>query len=930
MTKPLAYTDIRASLDKFVLRWQDAGGERGESQPFWIDLLGCFGIEQRRVTVFEKDAKRASTGEKGWIDVFWPGLMIGEQKSAGKSLAAAEAQALDYLSGGSISKHEFPRFVVTCNFENFRVTDLEAPAGHQETVEFKLSELPEHVMDLGFLAGYETVSKKAERDASIDASRVMARLFTAMVGDEVDEPVGDEAVDDSDERTQHASVFLTRLLFLLYGDDAGLWRPDLFYEFVLNHTSEDGSDLGGQLATLFDVLNMPDNRRRKIPDEFAVFPYVNGSLFKDRVPIEFFDRELREALLDACRFRWTRISPAVFGSMFQLVKSKAARRESGEHYTSERNILKTLTPLFLDGLKAEAHRLIHAKSTSVKSLRDFRDRLAEITFLDPACGCGNFLVVAYRELRTIETAIIVEIRNREHQIGSALDATWETKLTIDQFHGFELHWWPAKIAETAMFLVDHQANRELAAAIGQAPDRLPITITAHIHHVNALRVHWDDLIPMSKGPTYVFGNPPFAGHDKRTAEQAADLTHAWGGQRVGHLDFVTAWYVKTLEWLANRVGEWALVATNSVSQGRQPPTLHKRIQDEHWRIKFAHRTFEWDSDAPGKANVHCVITGYTRDFQTKARLFDYGSVKSEPIEVPVSRLNAYLVDGPDVLVTERSTPISPTLDPINFGSMPNDGGHLLVDPDEYELVANDPIAAKYLRPVRGSKEVLNGLSRWCLWLVDASPTEIQASAVLRNRVEKVRQYRLASSRQTTKELATTPHLFAERRQPLTDYLCLPKLATNARNYYVATRLDANTIATDLVFTTQDSTGLMFALASSSMHYTWLRTVGGRYKSDPRFTARPVWNTFPVPELGETTRKTIIEAGQAVVAARARHCNWTLAETYSPLATDPAVVKAHDVLDGLVDRVFGASRRLTSEKARLELLLAAYVKLAARE
>lgn len=936
MSKPLTHTDIRANLAKFVVEWESSAGyEKGDSQSFWTELLACFGIERRRVAVFERDAERATTGNRGFIDVFWPGVMIGEQKSAGKSLVDAEQQAVDYLSGGSISAHEFPRHVVTSDFRRFRVTDLEAAAGSAATVEFELADLADHAGTLAFLAGYETITKTEEKDASIDASKIMARLFTAMVGEDVDLGVGEEApadADDEDERTERASVFLTRLLFLLYGDDAGLWRADLFYEFVLNHTAVDGSDLGGQLATLFDVLNTPENRRRNVPAEFAVFPYVNGSLYGDRVPVEFFDREGREALLDACRFRWTRISPAVFGAMFQLVKSKEARREAGEHYTSEKNILKTLDPLFLDDLRAEAGRLIRAKSTTVKALRAFRDRLSTMTFLDPACGCGNFLVVAYRELRSIETDIIVAIRTREGQQGAALDATWETKVTIDQFHGFEINWWPAKIAETAMFLVDHHANRELAAAIGQAPDRLPITITAHIHHVNALRSEWAQLVPASAGPAYVFGNPPFLGHATRTPEQSQELRDVWGGTTdISRLDYVTGWHALTLDYMESRPGAWGYVTTNSITQGDQVPRLFGPIFEGRWRIKYAHRTFAWDSEAPGKAAVHCVIVGFTRDLDARPRLFDYSTPHSEPVEQTVEqRINAYLVDGPNVLVAKTNTPISAEIRPATFGNMARDDGNLLVEVDEYEKVIADPYAAKYVRPFRGSRELLHGLDRWCLWMVDLDPADVTRSPELRKRLEAVREFRSKSSASSTRDMAATPHLFGQRSHQDIDYLCIPRHVSATRRYFIAARYDRHIISGDANFVIPDPDGSLFALLSSSMFITWQRTTGGRIKSDLRFASTLTWNTFPVPSLDAATRAQIIKAGQDVLDARALHPERTLADAYNPLAMDPTLVKMHDALDRVVDKAFGATRKLTSEKQRLELLFASYARLTSSE
>ena len=943
MTSTLPATIDRATvhrnLDEFKAFWLNRitdWRERGETatekkyaQQFWSELFSCFGINASRMDLFEQDAHRSSTGGSGYIDLFWPGVVIGEAKSLGVDLDLAHAQARDYLTGGSVNDFELPRYILCSNFETLRLSKLGDPETRFDLT-FPLDEITDHLDQLRFLAGYEAVTKEEEEEASIQASKLMAKLFTAMAGDEVDEAVGDEAPTDpeqEDQRTQQTSMYLTRLLFLLFGDDAGLWEQDLFYRFVLEHTTAE--NLGPQLNSLFEVLNTPENRRQRVPEHLAKFPYVNGSIFADTMRTEYFDPAMRDALLDACRFHWSHISPAVFGSMFQLVKSREARRNDGEHYTSEKNILKTIEPLFLDELRAEATRLISASSTPVKKLRDFRDSLADMVFVDPACGAGNFLVVAYRELRKIETDVIVAIRKREGQTGMALDVTWEQKLSIGQFYGFELNWWPAKIAETAMFLVDHQANRELADAIGAAPDRLPIRITAHIIHGNALHLDWNAVLPRVS-MTYVFGNPPFIGHANKTQEQRADLKQAWGSDHSGLLDYVTAWHAKAKDLLAKRLGEFAYVTTNSIVQGQSVPPLFEPLIRENWRVKFAHRTFSWDSEAPGKAAVHCVIVGFTQDRGTKQRLWDYSGLKGHPVVVPVERgINAYLVDGPNILVHSATTPLSPELNPCSFGSMTL-GKHLIVEKGDYAEVAADPIAAKYLRPFRGSRELVRGTDRWCLWMADDDfdPVDIRRSPVLRERIEANRVFRSESSPTGDAfKYKSTPHLFRPNKsRPTGDYLCIPSVVSENRPYFTAAHLPATTITSNLAFTVEDLDGLQFALVSSSMFITWQRTVGGRLKSDLRFSKDITWNTFPLPGLDEKSREKIIKSGQGVLAAREIHPKRSLVDHYNPLAMDPALVKAHDALDREVDKVFGAPRKLTTERQRQELLFANYARM----
>ena len=668
--------------------------------------------------------------------------------------------------------------MLVVDFETFHLTRLGTSQDRFHHV-FPLAELADHVDELLFLAGMETVTKAEEEDASIKASTLMASLYTAMLGEDADEGVGEAAPVDpegEDEAVQRTSIWLTRLLFLLFGDDAGLWEADLFYRFVLTETTP--ATLGPQLRSLFDVLNTPEPKRpRNIPDLMGRLPYVNGSLFEDPLPPEFFNDSMRDALLDACRFQWTRISPAVFGAMFQLVKSKEARRAAGEHYTSETNILKVIEPLFLDDLRAHARRLLTNKTTTLKALRSFRDSLATMTFLDPACGCGNFLVVAYRELRAIETDVIARIREMEGQSTGSLDASLEQKLSIGQFHGFEISWWPAKIAETAMFLVDHQANRALAARVGEAPERLPITITAHITHADALEINWTDTLAASEkskpAATYVFGNPPFLGHATRTEEQKEQLVRAWGGAKISRLDYVTAWHAKTLKLMVRRQGEWAFVTTNSITQGDQTARLFGPIFDAGWHIKFAHRTFAWNSEAPGQAAVHCVIVGFTRDADTKRHLWDYPDPKGEPVEQSLSHgINAYLIDGPNALIEKRTKPLSRVLSMPSFGSMPRDDGNLIVEPEDYATVMADPIAAKYVHSYVGARELVRGENRWCLWLEGLTDAERRQSPVLSKRIAAVQAFREKSTASSTRDYPY-PHLFVQMAKQDTDYVLHP-------------------------------------------------------------------------------------------------------------------------------------------------------------
>lgn len=911
------------------------GEEQQSAQRFWIDLFRCFGIRSERVNLFERNVKRSSTGGRGRIDLFYPGVVIGEAKRPGVDLAVAYDQVLDYLNGGDVLNTEWPRYILLTNFETFRLIRL-GDAELAFDTEFPLTELASNVDSLKFLAGYQTVSKAEQAEASILASKLMADLFTSMVGDDVDEGVADETaieMKDEDLAVQETSMYLTRILFLLFGDDSGLWERDLFTRFVEESTTPE--TLGSQLNALFDVLNTPENRRARVPESMARFPYVNGDLFAENMRTKYFDAGMRDALLRACRFDWSNISPAIFGSLFQLVKSKEARRADGEHYTSETNILKTIGPLFLDELRAEADRLIRNKSTRVSELAAFRDSLADNVYCDPACGSGNFLIVAYRELRRIETDIIVEIRRRSGDIQFVVDVALEQKLSISQFYGIELGWWPARIAEIAMFLVDHQANQELVDRVGQAPARLPIKVAAHIRHANALQTDWRLFLPLPKGKTYIFGNPPFIGHQTKTPQQRDELKVVWGKDFDGYLDYVTGWHAQAMHLFEDqRPGEFAFVTTNSITQGQPVPGLFGPLYREGWLIKFAHRTFQWDSEAPGKAAVHCVIVGFTRDRNVKQHLWDYPDVRGEAVAQKVEQgINAYLVDGPFLLVETRRSPLSPMLPTAHFGTMPL-GGSLIVEVNEYDEVVADPIAAKYLRPFRGSRELVRGLDRWCLWMADDDfdPSDIARSDVLQSRVKQNKEFRERSKPTgDAYKFRSTPHLMRPNKErPLADYLLIPSVVSETRPFFTAQQVTGDVIASNLAFTVEDPTGLSFALISSSMFITWQRTVGGRMKSDLRFSSTLTWNTFPVPELSDEQRQRIIDAGRRVLDARNLHPERSLADHYNPLAMDPALLDAHKILDREVDKAFGASKRLQNERQRQELLFSNYARLVEEE
>ncbi|WGW12424.1 class I SAM-dependent DNA methyltransferase [Saxibacter everestensis] len=747
------------------------------------------------------------------------------------------------------------------------------------------------------------------------ASKLMARMYAAI----------EKAYPKSFDlkiRDHQISVTLARILFLMFGDDTGMWERDTFRDFVDEYTAPDGSDLGEHLSDLFVYLDTPPDEREAKQSAFNGFRYVNGGIFRERISLPAINAEFRTVILEACAGDWSTISPAVFGSMFQSVRDAKTRRELGEHYTSEENILKTLNPLFLDELRAEFEHIKTLGKHEADRLRKLRDKLGEIRFMDPACGCGNFIIVAYRELRDIELAIMERLQEITRDSPMLL-ANVGLKVTLDHFYGIEIDEWPARIAETAMFLIDRQCDLKLTERLGWAPDRLPIQQQATIVVGNATRLDWSRIVPASDG-LVIAGNPPFIGQYTKTDEQAADARQAWGADYDGYLDYVTSWHAKTLDLLRDTDARWAFVTTNSITQGQAVPALFRPIFRDGWRIKFAHRTFAWTSEASGKAAVHCVIVGFSRDTGGKRRLFNYDSPGLPPREELVTNINAYLLDGSNQLVGKRMKPL-PGLPTVVYGSKPTDGGNLLFGRNEARDLSSDATVAPYVRPYVGATELIEGSERWCLWLPDAPETVLDQFKV-RERVLRVQAMREASSDVATNKAAKWSHRFQYDRQPRVAYLAIPRHVSENRLYFTASRFAESVICGDANFTAEDPDGYLFAIISSTMFITWQRMIGGRIKSDLRFSNTIVWNNFPMPAVDAALREKIIDAGLGVINAREMQPEKSLAEHYRPDAMAPELIEAHDALDQLVDQAFAGDRRLSTELDRQEVLFTRYEEL----
>src|SRR3989344_3215486 len=903
----LAWNEIRDRASRFSREWVDETRETGEYQSFWNEFFEVFGIRRRSVALYQKKVSLLA-GRRGFIDLFWPGTFLVEHKSAGEDLNAAFTQATDYFAG--LAEEEKPRFVAVTDYKRVRLYDLEGEHEIEET-EFNLREFSKNVRCFAFIAGYAIRAFRDEDPINVKAVRAIGRLHDAILA--------------SNYPPEGIDKLLTRFVFCLFADDTAIFNRDTFKNYLEDVTKVDGSDIGGHLSTIFQILDTPvENRQTTLDEDLVGLPYVNGGLFRGYLPLLFGTAAIRDTLLKATAFDWSAVSPAIFGSMFQSVMNEEERHDLGAHYTSEKNIMKVITGLFLDDLKKE---LDEAGNNHAK-LRAFWDKLAKIKLLDPACGCGNFLVVSYRELRLLELEIIRRIYAKAIDAGqdSMFDANAHSRLNVDQMYGIEIKDFPARIAELALWLTDHQMNQRLSDLLGRPTLRLPLKTAPHIVVGNALHLDWREVAPQDE-LSYILGNPPFISKQDRDGEQKADMETVFGKiQGGGELDYVAAWYKKATDYIQGTHIAVAFVSTNSVTQGEQVGILWPLLLKMGIVISFAHRTFRWTNEATGKAAVHCVIIGFSLNAPSKRQLFDYEDPAGEPHLLLVRNINPYLIDADNIVIRSRRDALCSVPEAV-FGSMPNDAGQFLFidDKERDDFLRKEPSAAKSVRPMMSAKEYLQGGQRYCLWLKNASPEEIRQLPQVRIRVENVRLHREMSTREATRALAKTPYLFGEDRQPEKTYILIPRVSSERRRYVPLGFFGPENIAGDTSIVIPGATLYHFGILQSEMHMAWLRQVCGRMKSDYRYSNELVYNNFPWPENPTNEqKKTIDTAAQAVLDARRQFPAATLADLYDTETMPKALLNAHQVLDRAVDHCYGA-KKFASESARLEFLFALYEK-----
>lgn len=917
---PLSWNEIKSRAAAFSKEWENTEREEAEAKSFLDAFFNVFDISRRKVGTFEHKVKKLNDKD-GYIDLIWKGVILVEMKSRGKDLDKAFAQAKDYAQ--TLPQHELPKYILVCDFNTFKLYDTE----EQKTHEFLLKDFVQHVNLFGFISGYQKKTYKEQDPANIDAAMRMGKLHDRL------EEIG---------YTGHVlEIYLVRMLFCLFAEDTTIFEKQQFQDYIEQRTAVDGSDLAAKLQELFQVLNTPtDKRFRNLDEQLAAFPYVNGKLFEEPLPTASFDSGMRQALLNCCYMDWSKISPAIFGSMFQSVMNPKERRNLGAHYTSEKNILKLIKPLFLDELWEEFEKV----KNNANGLKKFHDKISKLRFLDPACGCGNFLIIAYRELRLLE----IEILKLQLKGQTVTDIGSYILLDVDKFYGIEYEEFPAQIAQVAMWLIDHQMNMQAGLVFGDYYARLPLRKSATIVHGNALRIDWQSLLQPQLSDlwnkedvdglryNFIMGNPPFIGHHYQNEEQKADMKLIFHDvNSAGVLDYVTAWYIKAARYMklsqAHLVEgsstKCAFVSTNSVSQGEQVGLLWNELFNKYnIKIHFAHRAFKWGNEAKGNAAVHVVIIGFANFDCDKKIIFQYDQLRGEPLQIPAKNINPYIFDGKDIFISNRAEPIN-NVPRMIWGNKPTDGGNFLFENDQEkdDFLKKEPNAEKWIRPFMSGSDFIHNHKRWCLWLKDVSPNELTDLKEVLKRVEKVKEVRLASKAEATKKKASIPTLFAQISQPTTTYIAIPEVSTERRKYIPIAFVHPDIIASNKIQLIPNATVFQFGILTSEMHMTWMRYTCGRMKSDFSYSNTIVYNNFPWPENQTNKQKEAVEkAAQAVLDARTQFPNSSLADLYDPNTMPPALVKAHQQLDKAVDLCY-RPQPFINETKRIEFLFELYDK-----
>ena len=911
----------RAAVKNFAEVWSGQGYEKGDSQKFWLQLLEeVYGVEHPAQFIqFEEKVLLDNTS---FIDGFIPDTrVLIEQKSLDKDLKKAIRQsdgslltpfqqAKRYITELPVSKH--PRWVVTCNFSTFFVYDMERPSGEPEII--KLEDLPQEYYRLQFLVDTGSEHLKKEMEVSIAAGEIVGLLYDAFLKQYIN--------PSSEETLKSLNILCVRLVFCLYAEDAGIFgRHGMFHDYLEEF---DTRHIRKALIELFQVLDTkPENRDPYLEPKLAAFPYVNGGLFADEsIEIPQFTDEIRDLILNkaSSNFNWAEISPTIFGAVFESTLNPETRRKGGMHYTSIENIHKVIDPLFLDDLKKEISDIceIRVDKTRERKLKEFQNKLAALTFLDPACGSGNFLTETYLSLRRLENDVLRILSQGQLTFG---DANFNPiQISITQFHGIEINDFAVTVAKTALWIAESQMMKETEEIVRMPLDFLPLKTNANIVEGNALRIDWETVIPKNQ-LSYIMGNPPFVGYTYQSQAQKKDLESVVSN--IGkNIDYVTGWYFKAAELMKDNSVRTAFVSTNSITQGEQVSAVWRPLYEKYGvHIDFAHKTFRWDSEANLKAHVHCVIIGFSvAPSRTKKRIYNSEQIQN------VENINAYLLNAPEIFIERRTKPIC-TVPEMRKGSQPTDGGNLLLSPIEYaKLIEQEPQAKKYVRLYLGADEFLNGKKRYCLWLKGISPQELSKMPEILEKIKAVREFRLASKKSATRKWADMPTLFTEDRQPDKNYIVIPEVSSERRRYIPMGFLTPKIICSNKLQLIPNAKLYHFGVLMANVHMAWMRAICGRLKSDYDYSGNIVYNNFPWPTPTDTQKAKIEQTAQAILDARALYPDSSLADLYDEITMPPELRKAHQNNDRAVMQAYGMSIKDTTESSCVAQLMKMYQEL----
>ncbi|WP_295919866.1 DNA methyltransferase [uncultured Anaerovibrio sp.] len=906
-----------AAAKEFAEKWKGKGYEKGESQKFWFDLLkNVYGVDNP--TDFMECEVQVMLEHTSFIDVYLPSTKVMiEQKSIGKDLSKPIKQSdgtmltpMQQLKryAAALGYYKYPRWGITCNFEEFYIYDMANPNSEPEIL--KLADLPKEYNRLNFLVDTTHDNIKKELEVSLNAGTLVGKMYEYLYEQYGENP--------TPKMLKSLNMLIVRLVFCMYAEDAGIFgRKDMFMgylnDFRPQHFRKD-------LIDLFEMLDTPVDERDPYEEKRLLeFPYVNGGLFSDdSLIIPQFNQECVDLIIkEACTFDWAEISPTIFGAVFESTIASQARRAGGMHYTSVENIHKVIDPLFLNDLKAEYEKILEVPQPKKREnqLKLFQDKLASLTFFDPACGSGNFLTETYISLRRLENQVIEKLLGQEMVLG---DLANPVKVSIQQFYGIEINDYACVVAKTALWIAELQMMQETQALVHMNLDFLPLKSYANIVEGNALRLDWNEVVPKEK-LSYIMGNPPFIGYAYQTKEQKEDLQAIYNAK---NMDYVAGWYFKAAEYITKSIGT-AFVSTNSITQGEQVAVIWKPLMEKYGiHIDFAHRTFRWDSESTDKAAVHVVIVGFSKsDEKKKYRLYSSGQ------EQIVENISPYLIGAPTTFIERRAVSLTSDVPQMIRGNQPTDDGNLILTFEEYEeFIKVEPQAEKFIRPFMMGKDFINRKPRYCIWLVGANPAELKKCPKVLERVQKVRDFRLASKKKATQQKADTPTLFDEIRQPETNYIALPKVTSERRRYIPIDYLSAEIIAGDKLFMLPDATMYFFGVLMSNVHMAWMRTICGRLKSDYSYSNTIVYNNFPWPNPTDAQKSKIEKTAQGILDARAQYPDSSLADLYDELTMPPELRKAHQANDRAVMEAYGFDVKTTTESSCVAELMKMYQQL----